>query len=468
MVLLEQIIDKTRIEKSINLVNGDVLVSLFSAKENGSSKLFAATQKGEVYYTTRELKKLYPFGSDVPVEVSKSRRPVFDKKQEKIVQALQNISFALRKKSYLTSQTSWFSEQIIEAIDKTDKKISIVSEKELFNLKKDYESPNNPLNPFSDDELLTYLNVKKDFTNNSEKYLAKGTLEKDESYFIRSVEAKITGKMLPFPKSIKQLDTRMTINRIDKESIKKLGLTLLDTITLGTSVKTPLKPKEYLLQKGIVTKLNGQKEAKIGISSGNDYLSINIEQKRSLKHLIEENYKKILKFFEKPVEEKIIEEPVVKKEYKKPEMKKEKAKTISFKKPNLAEVVKNETLKLAPPKNEMKQYNYLELLEDLVEEKNNDYYSKIDENKIRALKDYQKFYQSKIVEGSIIQRYDNRIACDEMKERIMHDYQYSIKTLKELANDYKQEYGHSISASTISRRARKELGVKKRSDLSRD
>ncbi len=63
-----------------------------------------------------------------------------------------------------------------------------------------------------------------------------------------------------------------------------------------------------------------------------------------------------------------------------------------------------------------------------------------------------------------IKQYRHDLASDEMKEEITESYKNSDKTLKEISNDLTKKYGIHISASTLSKYARKELNVRNRKE----
>lgn len=117
------------------------------------------------------------------------------------------------------------------------------------------------------------------------------------------------------------------------------------------------------------------------------------------------------------------------------------------------------------------QYQYTAILEKIVNMKNEGAnYQAIQEkytgfSNINTLKkgfqDYQHNYQNGTFKNNI-KKYDNKIATEEYKNKIIKHYQQSNKTLKEIAQDLSKEYGMNISTSTISRYARKELNVKNR------
>ena len=85
-----------------------------------------------------------------------------------------------------------------------------------------------------------------------------------------------------------------------------------------------------------------------------------------------------------------------------------------------------------------------------------------DEEVRGALRDYQGMVQSGVIrpdEEGLLGRYDRRVASDAFKHRLVHEYAHSDRSLRDLSSSLSREYGMRVSASTISKYARRELGV---------
>ncbi len=72
---------------------------------------------------------------------------------------------------------------------------------------------------------------------------------------------------------------------------------------------------------------------------------------------------------------------------------------------------------------------------------------------IMAFRDYQN-RDFVVSERPVINRFDKRIASDNLLETIAHDYQFSDKSLRELKQDYEKKFNISLSESTISKYGR--------------
>jgi len=124
-----------------------------------------------------------------------------------------------------------------------------------------------------------------------------------------------------------------------------------------------------------------------------------------------------------------------------------------------------------------KPHQYTSILEQIVEMKNSGKnYQEIQEKYqgfkkketlTQAFKDYQNNYQQRKFTKKI-RKFDNKIATEEYKRKISYLYQHSQKNLKEIAKDLGTEYGMNISTSTISRYARKKLGVQNRKEARKE
>ena len=66
------------------------------------------------------------------------------------------------------------------------------------------------------------------------------------------------------------------------------------------------------------------------------------------------------------------------------------------------------------------------------------------------------------IKDEVIRRYDGNIASEGLWNRMIDGYQNSEKSLRQLSNDLEKEYGMHVASSTISKHARRALGVKSR------
>ena len=82
----------------------------------------------------------------------------------------------------------------------------------------------------------------------------------------------------------------------------------------------------------------------------------------------------------------------------------------------------------------------------------------------QAFCDYQGFVQAGVISDKKIDRFDKGIVSDDFLKRISHEYRSSDKSLKDLSDELSSEYGMNISASTISKYARSDLGVGSRKE----
>ncbi|MFP4524655.1 MAG: LysM peptidoglycan-binding domain-containing protein [Candidatus Woesearchaeota archaeon] len=116
--------------------------------------------------------------------------------------------------------------------------------------------------------------------------------------------------------------------------------------------------------------------------------------------------------------------------------------------------------------------SYVDVVEDVVRLRNRgasfrdirDRYDgfRSDRDVVSALRDYQGLVQSGVAGGEVLHRYDSRVASDEFKARMVHEYRHNEGSLRDVRQLLKKEYGLDASEATISSYARRELGVSSR------
>lgn len=123
---------------------------------------------------------------------------------------------------------------------------------------------------------------------------------------------------------------------------------------------------------------------------------------------------------------------------------------------------------------ENKTTNYLEITKRLAELKNKGknlqeiikiYDGFTEKNIKQAYQDYQGYVQAGMIKNPTkIKRYDHRIASEDLKNKIIHEYKNNKNNLRTISEELTKEYGMNISTSTISKYARNKLEVKNRKE----
>ncbi|MBN1274735.1 hypothetical protein JXA12_00375 [Candidatus Woesearchaeota archaeon] len=118
--------------------------------------------------------------------------------------------------------------------------------------------------------------------------------------------------------------------------------------------------------------------------------------------------------------------------------------------------------------------DYVSVLEDLVRMKNEGASLKemrekhdgfTDDREVRkAFNDYQAYVQAGTMRGEPIRRFDAGVVSEEYWNRMVHEYRHGQQSLRRLSEELGREYGMHVSSSTISRHARRALGVGSREE----